>query len=91
MALARALSQSQYFETTACKVVLPGNDQGILAFSCDILYHLAMIRVGREAGLNLFISGSRPGSTKTTRQSGNERKLVIHLVYSAWLCFDRIL
>ena len=45
----------------------------------------------REAGLRALTSPSRSGSTKTTRQSGKERKLVIHVVYFVWLCFEGIL
>ena len=60
---------------------------------CLILDYLDMMRVYgcREAGLRALTSPSRPGSTKTTRQSGRERKLVIHVVYFVWLCFDGIL
>ena len=52
-----------------------------------------MIRVYgcRAAGLRALINPSRPGSTKTTMQSGKERKLVIQVVYLVWLCFDGIL
>ena len=50
-------------------------------FSSLKLDNLAMIKVGREAGLSALTSPSRPGSTKITRQSGNERKLDIHVVY----------
>ena len=52
-----------------------------------------MIRVYgcRATGLRALTNPSRPGSTKITMQSGKERKLVIHVVYFVWLCFDGIL
>ena len=55
--------------------------------------HLDMMRVFgcREAGLRALTSPTRLGSTKTTRQSGKERKLVIHVVYFVWLCLEGIL
>ena len=67
--------------------------------SADIVFlkyisdNLDMMRVYgcKESGLRVLTSPSRPGSTKTTRQSGRERKLVIHVVYIVWLCFDGIL
>ena len=65
----------------------------ILTYFCFNLYHLDMITVkgAREAGLSALTRPSRPGWTKMTRQSGKERKLVIHVVYLVWLCFEGIL
>ena len=60
---------------------------------CILITYLDMIRVKgtREAGLSALTRPSRPGWTKMTRQSGKERKLVIHVVYFVWLCFEGIL
>ena len=49
------------------------------------------VKGAREAGLSALTRPSRPGWTKMTRQSGKERKLVIHVVYFVWLCFEGIL
>ena len=64
-----------------------------VVFCFNYITYLDMIRVkgAREAGLNALTRPSRPGWTKMTRQSDKERKLVIHVVYFVWLCFEGIL